>query len=177
MSLRHGLLGLLAGEPGSGYDLTRRFEDTLGSIWPAKHPQIYGELTRLASEGLIEAEAEGPRRRKEYRITDAGLTELRRWLTDVDVDHTMRLDPVLRSLFFWLMSPAELEQHLTEEAEFYREKAQLYRGYAEAKDRGDFGDNPQTRSLRVTVEAAIRLYDSLADWAEWAKTVPPATPK
>ncbi|MEU6645755.1 PadR family transcriptional regulator [Saccharomonospora sp. NPDC046836] len=177
MSLRHGLLGLLAGEPGSGYDLTRRFEETLGSIWPAKHPQIYSELTRLAAEGLIEAEAEGPRRRKEYRITDAGMTELRRWLVDVEVDHTMRLDPLLRSLFFWLMEPQELKAHLDKEARFYREKAELYRGSAAAKDRGDFGDSPQTRAMRVTIEAAVRLYDALADWAEWAQTVPPAKPK
>ena len=39
-----------------------------------------------------------------------------------------------------------------------------------------FGYSPQTQSLRVTVEAAIRLYTSLADWADWAQTVPPAAP-
>ncbi|MGV9817013.1 helix-turn-helix transcriptional regulator [Nocardia xishanensis] len=177
MSLRHGLLGLLADQPGSGYDLTRRFEETLGAIWPAKHPQIYGELTRLAEEGLVEAAAEGPRRRKEYRITEDGTAELRRWLVHVDVDHTIRLEPVLRSLFFWLLSADELEAHLTREAEFYREKAELYRGYAMAKDRGDFGDTPQTRSMRVTIEAGVRLYESLADWAEWAKTSPVSEPE
>ncbi|MET9027412.1 helix-turn-helix transcriptional regulator [Nocardia sp. NPDC004168] len=177
MSLRHGLLGLLADQPGSGYDLTRRFEEMLGAIWPAKHPQIYGELTRLAEEGLVEAAAEGPRRRKEYRITDDGVAELRRWLVHVDVDHTIRLEPVLRSLFFWLLNSDELEAHLTREARFYREKAEIYREYANAKDRGDFGDSPQTRSMRVTVEAAVRLYDALAEWAEWAKTAPLSDPE
>lgn len=170
MSLRYGLLGLLAGQPASGYDLTRRFEEVLGSIWPAKHPQIYGELNRLAGEGLIEVDAEGPRRRKVYRVTDAGLAALRRWLAEGPVDRTMRIEPLLRSLFFWLMSPDELAEHLDAEVTFYRETAKAYRNYAAAKDRGEYGDSRQTQSMRITIEAAIRLYDALADWAEWAKS-------
>ncbi|WP_328524535.1 helix-turn-helix transcriptional regulator [Kribbella sp. NBC_00359] len=176
MSLRHGLLGLLAEGPASGYDLARRFTEVLGSIWPAQHPKIYAELGKLAAEGLVEVESEGPRRRKAYRITDAGVAEVKRWLTEVDVDHTMRLQPLLRSLFFWLMDTVDLQRHLQAEARYYRDLAEQYRVLAEAKDRGDFGYSPQTQSLRVTVEAAIRLYTSLADWADWAQTVPPAAP-
>ena len=70
MSLRHALIGLLAEQPASGWDLSRRFQDILGSVWPAGHPQIYGELRRLDEDGLIEVVAEGPRGRKEYRATD-----------------------------------------------------------------------------------------------------------
>ena len=47
MSLRHGLLGLLAEGPASGYDLARRFQEALGPVWPAQHPKIYAELARL----------------------------------------------------------------------------------------------------------------------------------
>lgn len=32
---------------GDAGDLTRRFEELLGTVWPAGHPQIYGELRRL----------------------------------------------------------------------------------------------------------------------------------
>jgi DNA-binding PadR family transcriptional regulator len=53
MSLRHALIGLLADQPASGWDLTKRFQDVLGSVWPAGHPQIYGELRRLQDDGLI----------------------------------------------------------------------------------------------------------------------------
>ncbi|MCM3885493.1 PadR family transcriptional regulator [Frankia sp. R82] len=173
MSLRYGLLGLLAEGPASGYDLARRFEEVLGQIWPAQHPKIYAELRRLADEGLIEVDAEGPRRRRAYRITDAGVAEIRHWLTAGDVDHTIRVQPLLRSLFFWLMQPDDLRRHLDEEARFYAESAARYRAFAAAKDRGDYGDSPQVRSMRVTVEAGIRLYEALADWATWAGTVPP----
>jgi DNA-binding PadR family transcriptional regulator len=169
MSLKHALLGLLAEQPASGWDLTRRFDELLGSVWPAGHPQIYGELRKLEQGNLIEIESEGPRGRKAYRVTEAGLTEVRRWLTEVEVDHTLRLEPVLRSVFFWLMTPAELAEHLDREAAYFERLAATYRQLAEAKERGDYGNTPQTRSLRITAEAGVRLSAALADWATWAK--------
>ncbi|MBB5777821.1 PadR family transcriptional regulator [Nonomuraea jabiensis] len=172
MSLRYGLLGLLSEGPASGYDLARRFEQMLGSVWPTQPPKIYGELNRLADEGLIEIESEGPRRRKAYRINDKGLEAVREWLTSGEVDHTLRIQSLLRSAFFWLMEPAELRRHLDEEAAFFAREAARYRAYAEAKDRGEFGDGPQTRSLRIAAEAGVRLHQALADWAEWAKNSP-----
>jgi DNA-binding PadR family transcriptional regulator len=176
VSLRYGLLGLLAEGPASGYDLARRFQEALGPVWPAQHPKIYAELSRLAGAEMIELDSQGPRGRKAYRITDAGLAEVRRWLTEDEVDHTMRSESVLRSFFFWLMEPDDLQAHLRREQAFFTETAEMARGYAVAKDRGDFGTSPQTRSMRVAVEAAARFYQALADWAEWAQTVPPAVP-
>ncbi|MBC6466579.1 PadR family transcriptional regulator [Actinomadura alba] len=176
MSLRHGLLGLLAEGPASGYDLTRRFQETLGPVWPAQHPKIYAELARLTDAGLIEVDSHGPRGRKAYRITDAGTAEVRRWLAEEPVDHTLRIESLLRSVFFWLMSPDELSAHLEREHRFFTETAEVYRRFAMAKDRGDYGTGPQTQSLRVAAEAGIRLFQALSDWAEWARTVSPPTP-
>jgi DNA-binding PadR family transcriptional regulator len=170
MSLRYGLLGLLAEGPASGYDLTQRFTELLGSIWPAQHPQIYAELGRLSAAGLIEVDSTGPRQRKAYRITDAGLAEVRRWLRDDPVDHTMRVDSLLRAVFFWLMTPDELAAHLAREREFFEATAAGLRQLAQAKERGDYGVGPQVRALRVTAEAGIRMYQALAEWAEWAET-------
>jgi hypothetical protein len=86
----------------------------------------------------------------------------------------MRLQPLLRSLFFWLMEAEDLQRHLAAEAQFYSQIAEQYRQYAAAKDRGEFGNSPQTQSMRVAIEAGVRLYSALADWAEWAQQVPPA---
>lgn len=176
MSLRHALIGLLAEHPASGYDLARRFEEVLGTIWPAGHPQIYGELRKLREDGLIEVESEGPRGRTVYRPTRDGLDEARRWLTSADVDHTIRLESLLRSVFFWLMTPEELADHLDKEAAYFHGLAARYRELAKAKDRGDFGHSPQTQSLRIAVEAGIRITQSLGDWAEWAKSNPSPVP-
>ena len=174
MSLRHALMGLLAEQPASGWDLSRRFEQVLGSVWPAGHPQIYGELRKLRDEGLIEVESEGPRGRRAYRVTEAGVAEVRRWLTATQVDHTLRAEPLLRSAFFWLMTPDQVAAHLDQEAAYFRAVAGKLREIADSKDRGEFGRSPQTQSLRVAIEASIRVNEALAGWAEWAKTQPPA---
>ncbi|HEY2671717.1 MAG TPA: PadR family transcriptional regulator [Rugosimonospora sp.] len=170
MSLRHGLLGLLAEGPASGYDLARRFQEVLGALWPAQHPKIYAELGKMATDGLIDIDSRGPRGRKAYRITDAGLAEVRQWLTNVDVDHTVRLEPLLRSFFFWLMDPDDLARHLRQEAQFYTEQAAMYRAYAHRKDAGEFGSTPQVQSMRITIEGGVRVYEALAEWARWAAT-------
>jgi DNA-binding PadR family transcriptional regulator len=175
MSLRHALIGLLAEQPASGWDLTRRFSEVLGSVWPAGHPQIYGELRKLLDEGLIEVDSEGPRGRKAYRVTDGGLAEVRRWLTADEVDHTIRLESVLRSVFFWLMTPEELAAHLDREAAHYHDLAAQLRKIASAKDQGEYGHGPQMQSLRIAAEAGIRVTEALGDWADWAKTTPPAS--
>src|SRR5690348_17145720 len=157
MSLRHGLLGLLAEGPASGYDLAQRFQESLGSVWPAQHPRVYAELARLADAGLIELDSHGPRRRKAYRLTDAGPAEVRRWLAEEEVDHTFRLQTLLRSYFFWLMDPDSLNAHLQREHRFYAETAATLRAYAAAKDRGEWGNSPQTRAMRIAIEAGARL--------------------
>src|SRR4051812_50161094 len=77
MSLRHAVLGMLADEPGSGYDLLKRFERAMASVWPATQSQLYGELGKLEAAGMIHVLAEGPRGRKEYENTEARLEGLR----------------------------------------------------------------------------------------------------
>ncbi|MFT3866378.1 MAG: helix-turn-helix transcriptional regulator [Solirubrobacterales bacterium] len=169
MILRFALLALLAEGPASGWDLSRRFDEVLGAIWPAGHPQIYGELRKMEAEGLIAVDSEGPRGRKAYRITDAGGEAVREWLATGEVDHTMRLEPLLRAVFFWLLTPEQLDEHLRREAEHYDSVGKMYRELAEAKDRGEYGDSAQTESLRIAAEAGVRLNEALAEWARWAR--------
>jgi DNA-binding PadR family transcriptional regulator len=177
MSLRHGLLGLLEEGPASGYDLTKRFEELLGSIWPAKHPQIYQELGRLADAGLIEIESHGPRQRKSYRIAPDGRKELARWLTEVPVDHGLKSEAFLRTFFIWTLPDKVRHRLLQQEAEFFRAQAASYASLAAAKDSGEFGElvGP-THSIRLIIEAGIRMYTALAEWAEWALEQYAATP-
>jgi PadR family transcriptional regulator AphA len=96
MSLRHAMLGLLAVEPATGYDLTRRFDRSLANAWHASHSQIYPELGRLEDEGMIEVVAQGARNSKTYGLTDAGHAELRRWLVEVEPSRQQRNESAVR---------------------------------------------------------------------------------
>lgn len=83
MSLKHAILILLENEPGSGYDLFKRFKTSLGYFWNAKHQQVYLELKKLSEAGWLEFEQQSQDERpdkKVYRVTTAGHRELQDWL-------------------------------------------------------------------------------------------------
>src|SRR4051812_18306824 len=80
VSLRMAALGLLAQQPGSGYDLLKTFEKSMANVWPATQSQLYGELNKLADSGLIEVADIGPRGRKKSRIPRGGRADLQRWM-------------------------------------------------------------------------------------------------
>jgi PadR family transcriptional regulator AphA len=86
MNLRFAILATLSAGPRTGYDLTRRFDSTVGHIWHAPHSQIYPELRRMEDAGLVAADEvpRGPRgTKRRYRLTDAGLGELRAQASEV----------------------------------------------------------------------------------------------
>jgi DNA-binding PadR family transcriptional regulator len=117
VSLRFAALGLLAQHPGSGYDLLRRFEKSMANVWPATQSQLYGELNKLAADGLIEIADIGPRGRKEYDVTDAGRTELARWLTNPQDDPPHRSASLLRVFLLGEVPPEQAREHITAFAE------------------------------------------------------------
>jgi DNA-binding PadR family transcriptional regulator len=112
VSLRFAALGLLAQQPGSGYDLLRRFEKSMANVWPATQSQLYGELNKLASDGFIEVSDIGPRGRKEYRVTDAGRAELIRWMTNSADDPPFRSAPLLRVFLLGEIPPEQAREHI-----------------------------------------------------------------
>ncbi len=82
MSLAHAVLTSLIEKSSSGYELARRFDKSIGYFWHATHQQIYRELARMEAAGWIESSSApdaGKTRKREYRVLDAGRTELARW--------------------------------------------------------------------------------------------------
>ncbi len=77
------LLGLLAMEPMSGYDLARSIRAWVGHFWNESYGQIYPNLRRLAQNGLVKSRTErvaGKPERHVHSITEKGRERLRDWL-------------------------------------------------------------------------------------------------
>lgn len=108
MSLRIALLGLLyRSGSASGYDLARSVERSITHIWSARHSQIYPELVKMHQDGAIRIEAEGPRGRKIYAITEQGAAEVRDWLLDHRPNMSMRSEWALQAFLLPLLEPDE----------------------------------------------------------------------
>jgi DNA-binding PadR family transcriptional regulator len=95
------ILGVLAVEPRSGYDIKALTDKSTRFFWAASYGQIYPELKRLADRGLIEGsdESHGDRKRTVYRITPEGRRALSEWLKTPGQVHELR-DEGLLKLFF-----------------------------------------------------------------------------
>lgn len=149
----------------SGYDLARHFSVSMANVWPAQHSQIYPELAKLVAGGLIAQTGEGPRGRKAYQTTPAGLDELRSWLRDTQPDYSVRYEALLRVFCLWALPTEEALAHLSRDrAEYVRHLAEM-----EAAIHGaDWGSNPTHRASRLAIEFGRRFYSALIEWIDWA---------
>ncbi|TCN30510.1 DNA-binding PadR family transcriptional regulator [Kribbella orskensis] len=85
MALEHAILVSLTERTGSGYELARRFDRSIGYFWPATHQQIYRVLRRMDDAGWVthtEVAQDGRPDKKVYEVSDAGRDELVRWLAE-----------------------------------------------------------------------------------------------
>ncbi|NEA22395.1 PadR family transcriptional regulator [Actinomadura bangladeshensis] len=166
MSLRHAVLGLLAELGGaSGYDLLKLFEVSLDNVWPATQSQLYGELGKLTDAGLIEVAAEGPRGRREYRITPSGRAELHHWLIGIAPKPNRRDETLLRVFFLGELTRDEARHYIDEQIDAIGAQAA---GLAEVEkavewdEQGGMADNG-----RFVLEYGKRFYEMRRDWLRW----------
>lgn len=83
MALPHAILVSLCEKAGSGYELARRFDRSIGYFWAATHQQIYRTLRAMESDGWVHVtvvEQTGRPDKKVYTVSDAGRAELARWI-------------------------------------------------------------------------------------------------
>ncbi|MGV9378985.1 PadR family transcriptional regulator [Nonomuraea sp. NPDC003707] len=166
MSLRHAVLGLLSEGPASGYDLMKMFDISLSNVWPATQSQLYAELGKLADAGLVDVSAEGPRGRKEYAVTEAGLAELRHWITEVEPTRVLRSDMLLRVFFLAQVAPEQAREYLRHQAERVRKHVEHLEGLREFLENRE--DNLSAYG-RISLEYGLRLGKAQQEWAEWAE--------
>jgi DNA-binding PadR family transcriptional regulator len=99
MSIKHALLGLLAGGPAHGYDLKAAFEEVAPAT-SLNFGQVYTTLDRLERDHLVTPEVVSQERqpdKKVYALTERGEKELAEWLaTPITHDLDLRNEVFLK---------------------------------------------------------------------------------
>lgn len=83
VALPHAILVSLSEQSGSGYELTHRFDRSIGYFWSATHQQIYRTLRAMEADGWVqvtEVAQQGRPDKKVYTVAEAGRAELARWI-------------------------------------------------------------------------------------------------
>ncbi len=97
MALEHALLVSLSERPGTGIELTRRFDRSIGFFWRATHQQIYKVLRRMEADGWLSAEAGDSRStERRYTVTDTGQKVLSEWIATPTPEMAMRSEVAVK---------------------------------------------------------------------------------
>jgi len=135
------VLGLVALQPGSGYDLARLADSSVGYLWTPSRSQIYKILPRLVSDGLAIAKRVRQRDRPDknlYSITPAGQQVLERWLMEVEEEPVRNANVFALKLFFCDLVPARTARvQLEGYRRFLEGRLSLFRAMAHAPAHGE----------------------------------------
>lgn len=169
MSLSHALLTSLLEKSSSGYDLARRFDKSIGFFWHATHQQIYRELSRMEKAGWIASEAApdgGKTRKRIYKVLDAGLAELRRWVAESTPPTNPRDELMVRMRAEAVIGPAGLDAEIERRLAHHQSMLAAYR----VIEQRDFSpDKLTTREARIQhliLKTGLMYEES---WMRWSK--------
>ncbi|GAP48600.1 PadR family transcriptional regulator [Streptomyces azureus] len=162
MSIGHALLGLLESGPRHGYDLKRAFDEKFGHDRPLHYGQVYSTMSRLLKNGLVEVdgiEAGGGPERKRYAITEAGITDVARWLTTPE-----KPEPYLQSTLYTKVVLALLtERNAGDVLDTQRsEHLRSMRILTDRKRKGDLADQLICDHALFHLEADLRWLELTA---------------
>jgi DNA-binding PadR family transcriptional regulator len=124
MSLRYGILGLLAEQPLHGYEVKTRYEALFGGAWDLNIGQVYTTLQRLERDGLVDAVGErGDRGKQRYGLTDTGMEALHQWLQNPeDEPQQLRQEIYLKLLLISRLANGDLEGLLGRQRRIYLQR-------------------------------------------------------
>ncbi len=135
----------------------------MANVWPATQSQLYGELNKLAADGLIEVSDIGPRGRKEYRVTDAGRSELVRWVTNSQDDPPHRSAPLLRVFLLGEIPPDQAREYMLSMAADADSELDRLRDLRDAL--APWGDSDAEFYGGAALEYGLQAATMVGDWA------------
>lgn len=170
------ILGLLATRASATpYLLKKWVDESISYFWDFPRAQLYIDPERLARLGLVAEEREtSGRRRRVYRITEAGKAELRRWLRERAVTEVELRDQGLLKLFFGsLLSADDVRALAARERDLHRQRLATYLQIRAQIERDPY---PDAEFALATLRMGVAYEEaSLALWESLATTPPQAT--
>jgi DNA-binding PadR family transcriptional regulator len=175
MSLRYAILGLLTSGDYSGFEITRRFESSVGYFWHARAQQIYPELGRLESDGLISGRTVrqvGKPDKRVYAITPTGLEELIGWITTPSPLTLTKDEFLVKVWSYGLIEPSAALAALTAHRQQQEERLAAYRAIEAHFEGADPVAMPASfLGPYLTLRAGIRFVEGFLAWADETELV------
>jgi DNA-binding PadR family transcriptional regulator len=165
------VLGMLASGPAHGYDICRRLQTELGSIWNLGRSQIYALLSRLERDGLVIHERVGQENlpaKNIFRLTPSGEAVFKGWAnTPVNHMRDMRLEFPTKLWFVHQTSPAEAKRLI---------ENQLTACQAKADALAKLGKSCRTEIEALSTNLKLKVVEAAISWLEGLRKTPGPRP-
>ncbi|MFG2181544.1 PadR family transcriptional regulator [Streptomyces abikoensis] len=153
MALRNAVMAALLEGEASGYDLAKGFDASVANFWMAAPQQLYRELERMESEGLISARVVEQERRPNKRLfslTEAGMEAVRAYVAEPPGKPTTIRDELLVKVQCADVGDIEaVRAAITEHMEWAAAKLARYERLKERLLKGRTEDEHCARAERV----------------------------
>jgi DNA-binding PadR family transcriptional regulator len=169
MALEHAILVSLEERSGSGYELARRFDRSIGYFWSASHQQIYRTLKRMVDFGWVigaEVAQDGRPDKKVYEVSIQGRAELARWIAEPADPVVTRSDLAVKVRGAAYGDVAAVITEIGQHRDRHTERLDVYR----AIEKRDF-PNPgaltgQRLHQYLVLRGGIIAEQALLDWCD-----------
>ena len=124
-TLSYGLLGFLANESLSGYDLTLK----MNLFWHTRHSHIYPLLAKLEEDGYVEfilVKQLGKPDKKVYTPTEMGIKATKKWLEETTAGPITKDEMLLKTYCLNILHENKAKKLLKEREEMYLNKFLAY---------------------------------------------------
>ncbi|WP_436521090.1 PadR family transcriptional regulator [Actinoplanes sp. HUAS TT8] len=171
MALEHAILVSLLEKPGSGYELARRFERSIGRFWTATHQQIYRVLKRMEADGWVTAVdvgQDGRPDKRDFSVSAAGRDVLTGWLHEPVQPEAVRHDLAVKVRGAAFDDAAGRAALVDEVVRYRAEHEELLTRYL-AGEKRDFSGQKLDKGQRlqhVVLRGGIAYERMLLDWLD-----------
>lgn len=166
----YAVLGLLAVQPWSTYELTQQMERSLGRFWPRAPSKLYEEPKKLVEHGLAEVSTErtGRRPRTVYAISEDGRRALAVWLREPGAGPTLEFEQLLKVFLADAGTKADVRATLEAARRWARERNAQNLEVARAYAAGEASFQRRAAQVMLVGGFLTEFYAMVDRWADWA---------
>ncbi|MGH3452999.1 MAG: helix-turn-helix transcriptional regulator [Nocardioidaceae bacterium] len=166
----YAVLGLLAIQPWSTYELTRQMDRSLGRVWPRAASKLYEEPKKLVARGLATSRREpvGKRPRTVYTITSSGRQALAEWLSEPGAGPVLESEQLLKIFFADLGTRDDALATVVAARAWAEERNAANRAVARSYLAGEGAFQDRLATNLLAGRFLTDFYRMVAEWADWA---------
>lgn len=161
------ILGILAMEPMSGYEIKKTIDESIHFFWNESQGQIYPALKQAVEAHLIKIEeTAGARGKTIYSINQEGREVLDEWLQQSPTKLTQRNELLLKVFFGNNTNPEIISEHMISNLLNMRQKLRIYQGIEQKLLEHLAQKVAGAKYWIVTVRYGIKSLEASISWAE-----------